>query len=82
MKQTWVIDGEWSQYHGTVSSQKGWTLTQKQGCWEIVSVDIEKFPSDDIARHHVLACESDPSHEENALALLAINDIMVGNIRG
>lgn len=80
--QVWIIDGEWSQYHHTVAMLKGWTLTQKQGMWEIVSANTQIFPDDEAARQHVLACESDVNHMEHALACMAVNAALVGNVRG
>lgn len=79
MAQNWIIDGEWSEYHRMVAQQDGWSLTQKQGMWEITSLDEKKFPTDDDARQHVLANEF---NEENIIYGYAINAIMVGNVRG
>ena len=82
MKQTWLIDGEWSQYHNTTAVQQGWVLSHKSGLWEIVAIDVAMFPTDEAARHHVLACEANPEHKEHTLARIAVNAIMVGNMRG
>ncbi len=82
MSQTWIIEGEWSQYHHLMAHRCGWGLTQRQGMWEIVSVNHEKFPTDDDARKHVLSAEGDPEHGEFTLASIAINAAMVGNVRG
>lgn len=82
MSQQYIIDGEWSQYHHMVSATKGWGLSQVQGMWSIVTTDTQKFPTNEEARQHVLACELDTQCEEYNLAQLAINAIMVGNVRG
>ena len=82
MRQAWIIDGEWSQYHDMTARRKGWHLTQRDGMWQITTADTEKFLTDDDARLHVLAAESDPDHEQFTLAMIAINAIMVGNVRG
>lgn len=79
LMQSWIIDGEWSEYHHMVAKQDGWALTQKQGMWEITTNDEKKFPTDNDAREFVLANEF---NEENTIYGYAINAIMVGNVRG
>ncbi len=82
LKQQYIIEGEWSQYHHMVSATKGWGLSQKGGMWQIVSVDTTKFPTDEDARLHVLQVETIPGDIEHELAKIATNAIMVGNVRG
>lgn len=82
MKQRWIIDGEWSQYHVNVAHQKGWGITQVQGLWQVVTTSPTLFPTNEAAKAHVLACEADPTHPEHTLACIATNAIVVGSIRG
>lgn len=82
MKQTWIIDGEWSAYHSQVARNKGWALSQVQGLWQVVTANVSLFETNDAAREHVLLAEATPDHAEHALACIAVNAIMVGSLRG
>ena len=83
MSQRWVIQDEWSQYHQYVANEKGWGLVHDHGMWAVHSVNTSsRFPTNDAARDHVRAAETDPEHPEHNLALLAVNAIIMGNMRG
>ena len=78
MKQQWIIDGEWSQYHAMVANGQGWGLSYRDGMWRIISLDMTKFDTDEAARLYVLRNEKD---QNSSLYAFAVRAVIVGNMR-
>ena len=79
MKQKWIIQDEWSEYHAMVASQMGFALVCNKGLWEIHTVDTTKVPTNEDARNHVVAHEHDGA---TAIYGFAIQAIIMGSMRG
>jgi hypothetical protein len=78
MQQQWIIDGVWSHYHLIMAGHDGWGLSQIDGMWQVVALDMKKFPTSEDARLHVLANEH---HQDSSLYATAIHAVIVGNMR-
>ena len=78
MKQQWIIDGEWSQYHSMVAQGQGWGLSHVKGMWQVVTLDPAKFKDDEAARLYVLEHEKD---QNSSLYAIAVQAVIVGNMR-
>ena len=79
MKQRWIIQDEWSEYHAMVAQQLGFSLVFNKGMWEIHSADLVKFPTDEDARNFVVEHEHD---DTNMIYRFAIQAIIMGSMRG
>ena len=79
MKQRWIIQDEWSEYHAMVAQQLGFSLVFNKGMWEIHSADLVKFPTNEDARNFVVEHEHD---DTNMIYRFAIQAIIMGSMRG
>jgi hypothetical protein len=78
MKQQWIIEGEWSQYHSMVAQGQGWGLSHVKGMWQVVTLDPARFADNEAARLYLLEHEKD---QNSSLYAIAVQAVIVGNMR-